>query len=367
MIEEAEVLAAAGPGLEAGIKQFAEPEGSVIEGVATGGAVVAVEVALAVADPHPLGHQVGEALAELARQLHHLLREGQGRINRLAVVAIDQMGRDHLQFLQGLGMGLAPGPAGEQLQLAHPQERRRHPGGDRSGVVDHHIGIERSRLLRIPGAQHPFPLRSIERQRAGGGHPQGMHELLGQKLAHAGAQHRPAIGSPAVRGRATALELHLPALACKHPFEHREGAAIAIAVARAEGALTDVFRAVDREGVARGPAVGRHRSGGNAGITGEPALEGGVVGERVAQPQLPEQAAAVGHVRRLRQRRGGHGHVMAGEHLPRPVVMAIAGGVRIPVQRLQQGIVRVLCKGRERGGGGHRWRCCGLPSSVRRL
>ena len=62
-------------------------------------------------------------------------------------------------------MGLAAGAAGQQLQLAHPQEGGRHTGG---------------------------------------GNPEGVHELLGQELAHAGAEHGAAIGSAAVgRGPTT--------------------------------------------------------------------------------------------------------------------------------------------------------------------
>ena len=57
LVEETEMASATGPGLEAGIEQFAETEGAVVEGVTAGSAVVAVEVPLAVADPHPVGDQ----------------------------------------------------------------------------------------------------------------------------------------------------------------------------------------------------------------------------------------------------------------------------------------------------------------------
>ena len=93
------MLAAAGPGLKAGVEQFAEAEGAVIEGVATGGTVVAVEIALAVANTHPIRHQGGEPSAEQPRQRHHLVAERQGRIDLLAVVALDQVLNDHPQLV----------------------------------------------------------------------------------------------------------------------------------------------------------------------------------------------------------------------------------------------------------------------------
>ena len=56
LVEEAEMGAAAGPGLEGVVEHFAEAEGAVIEGVATGGGVVAIKVSLAVADTYPVGN-----------------------------------------------------------------------------------------------------------------------------------------------------------------------------------------------------------------------------------------------------------------------------------------------------------------------
>ena len=144
LVEEAEMLATAGPGLKAGIEQLTEAEGSVVERVAAGGAVVAVEVALAVANPDPVRHQAREPCAEQPRQLQHLLAERQRRINLRPVVARDQVLNDQLQLVQRLRVGLAAGAAGEQLQLPHPQERWRHPGGDRRRVVDHDVGVERA-------------------------------------------------------------------------------------------------------------------------------------------------------------------------------------------------------------------------------
>ena len=142
MVEETEVLAAAGPRLEAQIKQFAEAKGAVVEREPTGGAVVAVEVALAVANTDPVGDQCCEPSAEQARQLHHLLSKGQLWINLALVVARDQVLHDHPQLVHRLGVGVAAGAAGKQLQLAHAQKRWGHAGADRRWVVHQDVGIK---------------------------------------------------------------------------------------------------------------------------------------------------------------------------------------------------------------------------------
>ena len=156
------MLTAAGPGLKAGIKPFAEAEGAVIQGVAAGGAVVAVEIALAVADAHPVGNQGGEPGAKQRRQRHHLIGERQLRINLAAVIALNQVMHDLVKLAHGPRMSIAAGAAGEQLQLPHPQKRWRHPGGDRRRIVDHHIGIERARPGRVPGPAHGFGPGHVE-------------------------------------------------------------------------------------------------------------------------------------------------------------------------------------------------------------
>ena len=115
MVEEAEVLAATGPGLEAGIEPFAETERAVVEGVATGSAVVAVEIALAKPHPHPVGHQGNQPRAKQAGQLQHLVAEGQARIDLGPVVALNQVGHDQAQLVQRLRMGLAAHAAVKQL------------------------------------------------------------------------------------------------------------------------------------------------------------------------------------------------------------------------------------------------------------
>lgn len=205
-------------------------------------------------------------------------------------------------------------------------------------------------MRRVPGPAHRFRVRGIQRQRAGGGHPEGVHEFLRQKFAHAGAQHGPAIGAAAIGRGATAFELHLPAPAVEHAFKHGDGPPIAIAVAGAERALLDVFRAVDREGIAGGPAERPHRRLRHRDVAGEQTLELRIVRQALAQPQLLEQSAAMCHILRRRQRRWCHRHVMAREHLARPVIVAINAGLRIRLQRLQQRVVGLLRKGRKAGG-----------------
>ena len=185
MVEEAEVLAAAGPRLEAGIEELAETEGAVVEGVAAGGAVVAVEIPLAVADADPVRHQCRQAFPEQPGQLEDLLREGQGCVDFAAVVPLDQVSGDLLQFPQGAGVGVASCPAGKQFQLPHPQEGRRNPGRDRRRVVDHDVRLKGAGLRRVPGPPDAFSAGHVKAEGARGGHPQGVHELLGEELAHA--------------------------------------------------------------------------------------------------------------------------------------------------------------------------------------
>ena len=163
-----------------------------------------------------------------------------------------------------------------------------------------------------------------------------MHELLGQKLAHAGAQHGATIGPAAVGRGAAALELHLPAVALEQALDHGNGPAIAIAIAGAKRALLDIFRAVDREGIAGCPAPGPHRLARHADIAGKEAAELVVLGQPIAEAQLVEQAWAVGDILGRWNRRGGDRHVMAGEHLAGPVIVAIGGGLGIRLERLQQ-------------------------------
>ena len=64
--------AAARPGLINGIKQFAEPERTIIQGKTARGAVIAVKVALAIPDPDPVSHQRGQTFLEYFGQLYDL-------------------------------------------------------------------------------------------------------------------------------------------------------------------------------------------------------------------------------------------------------------------------------------------------------
>ena len=120
LVEKGEVGPTTGPGLEAWIKQFTEAEGAVVEGVSTGSAVVAVEVALAVADSHPAGDQGGESTAEQSRQLKHLLMEGQRCINLSAVIAVDQVLHNQPQLVVGVGVSVVASAASKQFDLPHP-------------------------------------------------------------------------------------------------------------------------------------------------------------------------------------------------------------------------------------------------------
>ena len=95
--------------------------------------------------------------------------------------------------------------------------------------------------------------------------------------------------------------------------------------------------------------MGAHRSAGRAAVARKQAAEAVVVRQCFAQPQLSEQATAVGHVFRLGQRSGRDRHVMPGEHLAGPVVVAVGPGLRVGPQGVEQGIVGPLRKLLKRG------------------
>ena len=255
-------------------------------------------------------------------------------------------------------MGLAASAAGEQLQLADPQKGWCHAGGDRRRVVHQDVGIERPGVRGVPGPAHGFGSRHIQRQRAGGGNPQGVHEVLRQKLAHAGAEHGTTIGATAVGRGATAFQLHLPASAVEQAFEYGNGPAIAIAVAGAKRALLDVFGAVDREGITGCPTEGSHRLPRHADVAGKQTEEVFVVSQFIAQAQFVEEASAVRHVFRRWNRGWPDRYVVTGEHLAGLVIEPVAGGLRIRMQGIQQRIVGPLCKLRERGCRHGCRRCC---------
>ena len=138
-----------------------------------------------------------------------------------------------------------------------------------------------------------------------------MHELLGQEFAHAGAEHGPAIGATAVGGRSAPLQLHFPALALKNAFNDRHRTAVAVAIARAEGTLLDVFGAVDRQGIAGGPSPGVHRFGCDRGIARKQSGEVAVAGEVITEPKFGEQTETVGDIFRFWNGCWPHGHPVA--------------------------------------------------------
>ena len=179
------MFTASGPGLETRIEQFAESEGAVVQGVSASGAVVTVEVALAVPHSHPVGHQCGESTPEQPCQLHHLAFKRKGGIDLIAVVALDQVLNDQRQFIHRARMGLGPHPSGEQFDLPHPKKGGGNPGADRGRVVHHHIRFKAAGLLRVPGPPHNFRMGHVKGQGAGTGDSEGLHELLGQEFTHA--------------------------------------------------------------------------------------------------------------------------------------------------------------------------------------
>ena len=69
-------MSATRPWLVVRVELITESEWTVVECEATGRAVVAVEVSLAVADADPVCHQRRKAAAKLAREQHHLFGGG---------------------------------------------------------------------------------------------------------------------------------------------------------------------------------------------------------------------------------------------------------------------------------------------------
>ena len=69
-------MSATRPWLVVRVEHIAESEWTVVEREATGRAVVAIEVALAVADADPVRHKRRKAAAELAREQHHFFGGG---------------------------------------------------------------------------------------------------------------------------------------------------------------------------------------------------------------------------------------------------------------------------------------------------
>src|SRR5690554_2375637 len=89
LIQKRVVMPPTRPGLIKRVEVIAESEWPVIECETTGRAVVAIEIALAVANTNPVCHKRCEPIAELFCQQQHLFRKLQGLINNIAVFTIN--------------------------------------------------------------------------------------------------------------------------------------------------------------------------------------------------------------------------------------------------------------------------------------
>ena len=70
-------------------KHLAKPERTVVQCEATGRAVIAVEVALAVAHANPIRHQRGQAAAKRAREQENFVGSTEVFVDDVTVFAID--------------------------------------------------------------------------------------------------------------------------------------------------------------------------------------------------------------------------------------------------------------------------------------
>ena len=171
-----------------------------------------------------------------------------------------------------------------------------------------------------------------------------MHVLLSQELANTRAQHSATVCATAIGCATATFELHFPALIVDDGLKHRNGTAIAIAVAGLEWALLDVFSAVDRQCVARRPADLAHRRWHLREVAGEHTDEVGGLRQTIAQAKLGKKAFAARDILRVFDCRGIDGDIMAREDLSRRVVDTVFCGIRITVERIHEGIV---CQGRK--------------------
>ena len=116
------MITTTGPGLKAWIKELAKAKGAVIEGKTASGAIVAVEVPLAITNPHPIDHEVDEATTKTLSQQNDLFVKGLIRGDLISVISPVEMSYNHFKLEQCIRMGLPSHAPREQFELTHPQE-----------------------------------------------------------------------------------------------------------------------------------------------------------------------------------------------------------------------------------------------------
>ena len=165
--------------------------------------------------------------------------------------------------------------------------------------------------------------------------------LLRQKLAHARTEHGAAVAAAAIGCRARTLELHFPALPTEDRLEDRDSPPIAIAIAGPKRALLGVFRAIDRQRIAAGPARLAQRCRQRGEVAREHAGKSTRAREAFVKAEFPEQRVAVRHIHRVCDRRRPDRHVMTGADFPGKVIDAVRRRLGIAIERAQQRVVRL--------------------------
>ena len=120
-------MAATCPRLIIRIKNLTEAERTVVQCKSTDGAVVAVEVALTVAYPDPVGHKRREPASELARKRQHFLGCIELLVDNVAVFPINNVQDNLFERLQRPWMRSLAGTTTEQFQWAPSDGRRGDP------------------------------------------------------------------------------------------------------------------------------------------------------------------------------------------------------------------------------------------------
>ena len=190
-----------------------EGKRAIVERDAAERRVVAVHVALAVADAQPSGeqqrlpgthlvkHPEERAACERRRlrSIRRLLRRAIRRPARLEVrkLALEGVRRELLEEVELLTLR-------KELHLPEAQERGRHSRAHRAGLATDALLAG----LSVPVTSHGLA-GGQQAQRARRRDPERCHRLLPEEFTHGGAQHRPPVGSTAVWSHARALELDL--------------------------------------------------------------------------------------------------------------------------------------------------------------
>mmetsp|Transcript_110549 Transcript_110549/g.253066 ORF Transcript_110549/g.253066 Transcript_110549/m.253066 type:complete len:223 (-) Transcript_110549:774-1442(-) len=117
-----------------------ETKRSVVHGTAADEAIVTVEIPLTIADTKPIYHQLRHVASCLVQHFQNSRLQICTWFVHLWVLTVNGMLNHQLQFqILITVLGSRPRPAREQLQVAHPYERRGTPAGDRARLSLHNV------------------------------------------------------------------------------------------------------------------------------------------------------------------------------------------------------------------------------------